>query len=69
MRLESLNLPVTKLPLDLARWTGQVGVKGHVGLRNTFMIIWHSVSDWLSLHLSIDPIIIVIFMGGKRDFP
>ena len=65
VRSESLNLPVTKLPL--ARRTDQVGVKGNVGLRNTFMIIRQRVSDWLSFHLSIDPIIIIIFMGGKRE--
>ena len=65
MRSESLDLPVTKLPL--AHWTDQVGVKGHMGLRDTFVIIRQRVSDWLSLHLSIDPIIIIIFMGGKRE--
>ena len=65
MRSELLDLPVTKLPL--AHWTDQIGVKGHMGLRDTFVIIQQRVRDQLSLHLSIDPIIIIIFMGGKRE--
>ena len=51
VRSESLNLPVTKLPL--ARRTDQVGVKGHVGLSRTLRSVRHSVSDQLGLHLRI----------------